>query len=197
MPKVSVEYRESRRHEIAQAAMRAFQRRGFQATSMADIIAESGLSAGAIYGHYKSKTEIVHEVAQTLVDERLVSAEDLLDADVLIPPGELVGHFLRSLFAESFEPSILLQLWGESVTDPEMRLITSGIMERLGRMYERHLAAWHERENGRTPGHAADLAARQAPLFVSVAAGYMLQATLREDFDGDDYLSAAAEYLPR
>ena len=55
MPKVSEEYRTARRSEIARAALRCFARKGFDATSMADIIAESGLSAGAIYGHYKSK----------------------------------------------------------------------------------------------------------------------------------------------
>ena len=54
MPKVTDEYRIAKREEIADAALRAFRRKGFQGASMADIIAESGLSAGAIYGHFAS-----------------------------------------------------------------------------------------------------------------------------------------------
>ena len=50
MPKVSEQHREARRDQIVDAALRCFSRKGFQRTSMADIIAESGLSAGAIYG---------------------------------------------------------------------------------------------------------------------------------------------------
>ena len=77
MPKVTEEYRVARRDEIADAALRAFRRKGFQATSMAEIIAESGLSAGAIYGHYASKDAIIVDVASRVVGNRILDVERL------------------------------------------------------------------------------------------------------------------------
>ena len=49
MPKVSQEHRDARRAQILRAAAACFERKGYQRTTMADIIRESGLSAGAIY----------------------------------------------------------------------------------------------------------------------------------------------------
>ena len=42
MPKITDAHRESRRDQILDAALACFAERGFQATSMADIIAASG-----------------------------------------------------------------------------------------------------------------------------------------------------------
>ena len=63
MPKVTEEHRLAKHDEILDAALRAFSRKGFQATSMAEIIAESGMSAGAIYRYFASKADIVRGVA--------------------------------------------------------------------------------------------------------------------------------------
>ena len=51
MPKVTDEYRVARRDEIIDVAIRCFLRQGYARTSVADLVAESGLSAGAIYGN--------------------------------------------------------------------------------------------------------------------------------------------------
>ena len=86
MPKVTDEYRAARRDEIVDAALAAFRRKGFQAASMADIIAESGQSAGAIYGHFKGKSEIVLEVATRVVGERVDDVQRLGEGERLVPP---------------------------------------------------------------------------------------------------------------
>ena len=70
MPKVTEAYRDARRDEIAAAALRCFAAKGFHRTSMADIIAESGLSAGAIYGHYESKEALLSTVAGRILSAR-------------------------------------------------------------------------------------------------------------------------------
>src|ERR1700712_1467078 len=59
MPKVTDAHRESRREQILVAAWKCFSRKGFHSTSMADVIAEAGLSAGAVYLYFKSKDEII------------------------------------------------------------------------------------------------------------------------------------------
>ena len=63
MPKVTDAHRESRREQILIAAWKCFSRNGFHSTSMADVIREAGLSAGAVYLYFRSKDEIIVAVA--------------------------------------------------------------------------------------------------------------------------------------
>ena len=68
-------HRASRREQILDAALRRIVRQGFHRTSMADIIEESGLSAGAIYLHFDSKQRIAIEAARRLLAGRLAEVE--------------------------------------------------------------------------------------------------------------------------
>jgi AcrR family transcriptional regulator len=43
----------AQRERILDAALTCFAREGFHAATMQDIVAESGLSPGAIYGYFK------------------------------------------------------------------------------------------------------------------------------------------------
>ena len=52
-PEVSKE----RTKQILDAAVKVFSRSGFQQASMDDIVAESGLSKGALYWYFKSKDD--------------------------------------------------------------------------------------------------------------------------------------------
>ena len=197
MPKVSDEYRQAKRREIAAAALRVFERKGFHAASMADIIAEAGVSAGAIYGSFKSKNEIVLEVANTLIDEKIADAHGFLSLDPMPAPGAIVEPFLRGMLSGVGRPDVLVQLWGEAVTDDAIREITVGIIRRITEMYAAYLTTWHETQNGLSPADAAELARRQAPMFVGASQGYLLQLALRRDFDAEAYLTALADFLPR
>ena len=121
VPKVTEEYRVARRDEIADAALRAFRRKGFQATSMAEIIAESGLSAGAIYGHYASKDAIIVDVASRVVGNRIHDVEHLARTEPLAAAAHPPPRADRAACStRSAAPAIMLQLWGEGVTDPEV-----------------------------------------------------------------------------
>lgn len=57
-PIVSEEYKEKKRQEILQSAHVCFAEKGFEASTVDDIVAHSGLSKGAIYNYFKSKDEI-------------------------------------------------------------------------------------------------------------------------------------------
>ena len=197
MPKVSDEYRSAKRREIADAALRVFERKGFHAASMADIIAESGASAGAIYGSFKSKNEIVLEVAGSLLDERIADAQTFATLDPMPIPGAIVGPFLRGMLSGGDKTAVIVQLWGEAVVDDDIREITVDIMVRINAMYEQYLTGWHQGQHGLSPADALALARRQAPLFVGASQGFLLQSALRADFDQDAYLASLADFLPR
>jgi AcrR family transcriptional regulator len=58
MPKVPERYFEERRTSIVQAASRIFERKGVQATTMADIALEAGITPGAIYRYFDGKNDL-------------------------------------------------------------------------------------------------------------------------------------------
>src|SRR6478736_8387639 len=79
MPKVTDAHRESRREQILVAAWKCFSRNGFHSTSMADVIAEAGLSAGAVYLYFRSKDDIIVAVATQVfggIEGRLLQFAD-------------------------------------------------------------------------------------------------------------------------
>src|SRR6266566_740209 len=55
MPKTSAAAKEARRTQILNAAVRCFARRGYYETTIEDLVAETGLSRGALYLYYPSK----------------------------------------------------------------------------------------------------------------------------------------------
>jgi AcrR family transcriptional regulator len=189
MPKISEEYRTARRSEIARAALRCFARKGFDATSMADIIAESGLSAGAIYGHYKSKNELIQLTVADLLEARFEDLSGVLSAEQLVPPGELIGLFLRGVQSEIGDVSILVQLWAAAVRDVELRRMASGIAARIQGMFARYLTAWHEQQ-GMPPAEAQDRATRESAICIGIAQGYVVQSAILDDFDGNAYIAS-------
>lgn len=197
MPRVSEEYRAQRRDDIAAAALRVFRRKGFAATSMAEIIAESGLSAGAIYGYYDSKMAIVHDVAGRIVGGRIADVERLAERDPLPPPSDLVAVLMHGVVREIGSTAILLQVWGEAVTDPRILEFASAVLARLRSVFADYVAAWHERTHGLDPARAAELGAEQAPLFVAACQGFIVQSALMDDFDADAYLDRTTRHLPR
>lgn len=197
MPKVTEDYRAARRDEIADAALRAFRRKGFQATSMAEIIEESGLSAGAIYGHYPSKAALVVEVASRVVGGRIDEIEQLLDASPMAPPPALVRVLVTSITRELGSPSVMLQLWGEAVTEVDIAELASTVLARLLDTCARYIALWHERTHGLAPDDADALARDQVPLLIAAVQGYVIQSSLLPGFDPERYLASVERHLPR
>ena len=57
---VSDEDKSARRGEIMAAAKKVFARRGFHATTIADIAKQAGLAYGSVYWYFDSKDELFH-----------------------------------------------------------------------------------------------------------------------------------------
>ena len=64
MPRLSESSKIERRERIIAAARRCFLEKGFSNTSMADIVAESGMSPGSIYSHFDGKASIMRGTAE-------------------------------------------------------------------------------------------------------------------------------------
>jgi AcrR family transcriptional regulator len=197
MPKVSEQHRLDRQDEIIDAALRAFRRKGFQATSMAEIISESGLSAGAIYGYFAGKSEIVLAVATKIVGARVVDIDNLARLDPMPEPARVIHMLLDGLIASVGQPAVLVQVWGEAATDPALRTLCVEIFASLRNALTAYLAQWQQVEHGMSATEARHVAMSQAPLFLSAVQGFVVQDSLLSDFDREHYLTTSLSYLPR
>jgi AcrR family transcriptional regulator len=189
MPKVSEDHRVERRRQISGAAVRCFAKSGFEATSMADIIAESGLSAGAIYSYFKNKQELILYVTRDVLESRAADLEGLEKQDPLPPPAAVIRMFLDGMTHDIGNPSILLQIWAAAVTAPESMEPVSGVVVQLRALYERYLRAWFVRK-GLGEREAEERAFAIAPVVVAMCQGFILQSVLLPDFDSEGYFAA-------
>jgi AcrR family transcriptional regulator len=195
MPKVTAAYREARRDEIIDAALRAFAAKGFQGTSMADVIAETGLSAGAIYGHFAGKKELFAAVAGRVLDSRSNELEAQRRSGEPLPPGQIIATLLDGMRREPFS-NIIVQLWGEAAVDDEIRLLVQGVFHRLRDTVRARLLEWAVADPRRVDGDPEEWAARLAPVVLGLGPGYMVQRLIVDDFDDEAYLRTLVEALP-
>ena len=117
MPKVSPQYKESRRQEILEAARGVFAEQGFSGTSMADLVHASGLSMGALYRYFPSKTDLV----LAMVEGRDGTVNGTYDGDE--PPSDLLSRLLTYVAPnDSGVPHARLtaQLWGDAAVNAEL-----------------------------------------------------------------------------
>ena len=96
MPRISPEKLEERRQQIRAAAARCFARKGIQATTMREIFAEAGLSAGAVYNYYRTKDDLI---ADGITASTAESADAITAAAAVLSLDDVIGQFLADLKA--------------------------------------------------------------------------------------------------
>jgi AcrR family transcriptional regulator len=131
MPRVTDEHRERRRRQILDAAGACFDRRGLHATTTDDIVAEAGLSAGAIYRYFDSKDAIIEAIAaERHAHERSLLADALVSDD----PRASLRSFLEGYFDWLGDPEeqrrrrVNVYVWAEALHNPRLAgVVTSGL----------------------------------------------------------------------
>jgi AcrR family transcriptional regulator len=195
MPKVSEAHRTARRDEIIAAALRCFAVKGYRRTSMADIIDEAGLSAGAIYGHFGSKKELFAAVAGRVLDARSAELDERRAHGEPLTPGQVIATLLDGMRREPFS-GVLVQLWAEAAVDAEIREAVIGVLGRIRATVEMRLAEWAASAPDRIEGDPGEWAARVTPVVIGLGPGFMVERLLVPDFDEEAYLAALPEVLP-
>jgi AcrR family transcriptional regulator len=126
MPRVSDDHLERRRQQILDAARHCFLRKGFHQTSMQDVFAESGLSAGAVYRYFKSKKEIIHAIATDKQGGAVRLLEEIIKEDPLPPFEEIIERFftfVQTIVDEDGALRVAPQVWAEALHDPVYQAI--------------------------------------------------------------------------
>ena len=189
MPKVSQEHRDARRAQILRAAAACFERKGYQRTTMADIIRESGLSAGAIYVYFTGKQDIVRAVAEESLSIR---AETITAQarDGALGPAALVAAAVDSAAMPSFAP----ELWSLASRDAEVHELLAGFLNDARGMAETAARAWAEQHPEVSDAHGLspkEWARAVAPAIMGLLAGQSLLALI----DGDKGYPEAVQLL--
>ena len=70
----SAEHARATRDSLVQLAGELFAERGYIQTSIRDISRHASVTSGAIYGHFRSKAELLAEAIKRIADESSVSS---------------------------------------------------------------------------------------------------------------------------
>jgi AcrR family transcriptional regulator len=138
MPRMTAVRRAERRAEILEAAESCFARLGFHSTTMRDVIAEAGLSAGCVYKHFQSK----HEIIAAIAADRHAGEMDLLseaeaNEDPVAALRLLSRRFIEGLATRAGMKSraVGVQAWAEALHDEEvLRHVRKGVEQPLAKI---------------------------------------------------------------
>jgi AcrR family transcriptional regulator len=134
MPKISDELREQRRRHVLESAWKCFSRQGFHATSMDQIVAESGMSTAAVYRYFPSKEELIVASADEALVMLRANLSDVEHAEPPPTPAELLTVLADALSRQMAGPDydmtkITIATWGEALRQP-------AVHERAHRFYD-------------------------------------------------------------
>lgn len=193
VPRVSDEHLAARRQQILDAARTCFLRKGFHATSIQDVIAEAGLSVGAVYRYFPSKTDLITAIAGQAVGEvegmlAQLAAEDGMSLPVAME--RAVGFMEPNLGPEGLM-RLAVQIWAEAGRDQRLAAF---VAQAYGRLRDRFVAlAAHAQAHGELASDA-DPAAVGSALF-SLLLGFGLQRILTGRPDRATYLAGTRALL--
>src|SRR5262245_19425512 len=184
MPRVSSEHRAAQRQRILDAARRCFMREGFHPTSMQDILAEAGISAGGVYVYFKSKDEIVAAIALDTLAFFTAALERLLATDQLPPLAAALCGLLRTLREHDQEQptfQVAVQGWGEAGRSPHLAAQVAAAQTR-GRALFGRLVQRYQARGDLDPAAPPE---RIAQVLIAIMMGYVAQYALLGDVDVD------------
>lgn len=92
---------------------------GVTGMSIAELIAKSGTSAGAIYHHFGSKQGVVLEVARTAI-ARPIELVLGTRTEAGFSPAQLIRAALAQVVKNQTTSEVLLQIWAGAYADPEL-----------------------------------------------------------------------------
>ena len=188
MPVVTEEHRAAQRARILAATLQVVRTKGMSRLAMSDIIAGSGMSAGAIYGYFAGKDDLVFALAEWLVGGRLDALEEAAAERPVPPPEEAFRRIFAGLPEGFLADGVVLQIWAEGLTNARIRVLALRTIKDLYAAAGRYLRSWLEVECGFGAAEAQALAEATAPALVALAQGFIVQAGLLDDFAAEAYV---------
>jgi TetR/AcrR family transcriptional regulator, repressor for uid operon len=118
VPKVIREYKAQARERIVDAAMEVFRRKGLSGGTMEEIAREIGVSKGALYLYFPTKTRLLEAIQARFRDEMLDRFNRVAEkGDV----AEAIAGAMDKVVSGEFDPSVGVELISLASSDPEIR----------------------------------------------------------------------------
>lgn len=167
---------QKRRRQILDAALVCFCRRGFHQATMQEICAAAGLSSGALYRYFRSKTDLISAIAE---EDRLA----VLDA---LEVCGAEGDFAAGLVALSKswltriaqkDRSLILEVMAEAARDADLRAKLATVQ---GPLHDA-LVTWVRRGQKRREVDASIDAEQASRIILAALDGVALRVVLLEN----------------
>ena len=170
------------RQQIIEAAARAFSREGYNATGVAEICKEAGVSKGAFYHHFESK----HQIFMVLLEEWLarldVRMKEIARQSSNVPDGLIsMVDVLPGVFDDAGDQvRMYLEFWNQATRDPAIYKAMLNPYRTYARFFSVML------ENGMKEGSLKKIEPDGVSrVIISFALGVLLQGLL--DRNGADW----------
>jgi TetR/AcrR family transcriptional regulator, transcriptional repressor of aconitase len=159
---------------------------------MTDIFAEAGMSAGAVYGHFASKGEIIMEIAEDVTGEIVRLVESIFAQD---PPPTLTEAMTEGLvaasgfaFGDEGFARLAPQVWAEALRDEALLNVLGERYRTIQEMFSRLVVT--EQRAGRidADGDPDEI----AKVLFGVVMGYILQGLLTDNVRAHPYAAGLA-----
>lgn len=129
--RVSKAQAEANRERIVDTASRLFREHGIDATGVAELMAEAGLTHGGFYGHFASKDDLAVEACQRAGDEAGVTWAARAERDPSHALKTLVDSYLTTAHRDGRSTGCFMPGLSVDVTRTENRALreafTSGV----------------------------------------------------------------------
>lgn len=180
MPRITEERRAAQRARIVDAMREAVREKGISSVSMSEVIERSGLSAGAIYGYFPSKDDILLAVAEELTADRRSELERIMSTTPVPAPSQVLQTLLTTLPEFTRDGQLALQVWAEAARDPRVHDVFLGVLTTLQTSMEQYLTTWFAQEQRADPSADAHAATR---VMAALVQGFLAQSALLEQSD--------------
>lgn len=154
------------RDAIVRATTELIRDKGVGSTSISDIVARSGTSAGAIYHHFGNKEQLILAVGKSIIAKPMAM---MLRTNPDLSPVEVLQAALGHVTNDRHTPELLLQIWAGAKADPALGALVRGEVATARLTVRTFIAGWCER---RAPGADPDAL---TDLVMALVAGYAVQ----------------------
>jgi len=184
---------EERKAQIFQAALTCFSRKGYHQTTMDDIVAESGLSKGALYWYFESKKELFLSLFQEVMGQFSQTWESIVNEKASATDKLLSSLALFRTEFKEFVPffGVLMEAWALTIHDEDVENLTRELYEPYLDIMTRIV------EEGITSGEFRVVSSQATALVVMTLFDGITLAlgTGLQQLDWDDIMDAAEELV--
>lgn len=119
----NVQRREETRSSILDAAARSFAEHGYDATGVAQICQQAGISKGAFYYHFETKQAVFLALVTDWLEELDASLDILADVEGAAPERLLTmsRRFREIMASQSHRLPLIMEFWTQASRDDTVR----------------------------------------------------------------------------